>query len=439
MKKFGLFLSDILALYGSLLLTLYIRYGKLEDFGYYHNLHLIPFGITFVLWLIIFYIADLYEPKTFRNNLDFYSSLFPSILIASSISIIFFYFIPFFITPKTNLFIFIVLFTGFEVINRFLWNKLFETKFKKSVLIIGSDQHTEELIKFIKGHPQMGYEIKYIFDVGDENVRRISKLVNNGSIDTVIVAPDAYKHSKLINTFYKTLIHKISFYNSATFYEKITGRVLLGAIDQIWFLENLGGAKKKTYELAKRVIDIIFSILLGVMSLVFYPFIILIIRSSTPGPIFYRQKRVGQAGEIFEIIKFRTMVQNAEKKTGAVWASDNDPRVTRAGKFLRKSRLDELPQLWNILKGDMAFVGPRAERPEFQDLLQKNVPFYEERYLIKPGLSGWAQINFRYGSSVEDASEKLKYDLYYIKNRSLTLDLGIILKTIRISLQQSGK
>ena len=132
------------------------------------------------------------------------------------------------------------------------------------------------------------------------------------------------------------------------------------------------------------------------------------------------------------------MNKDAEKGIGAVWALSNDPRITRAGGFMRKTRIDELPQLWNILKGQMAFIGPRAERPEFHESL-KAVPFYEERYLIKPGLSGWAQINFRYGSSVADAAEKLKYDLYYIKNRSLVLDLGIALKTIRIMFQRSGK
>ncbi len=132
------------------------------------------------------------------------------------------------------------------------------------------------------------------------------------------------------------------------------------------------------------------------------------------------------------------MNKDAEKDTGAVWASQDDPRITPVGRFMRKTRIDEFPQLWNILKGEMSFVGPRAERPEFHERL-KAVPFYEERYLIKPGLSGWAQINFRYSSSVADAAEKLKYDLYYIKNRSFILDLGIALKTIRIMFQRSGK
>jgi len=178
---------------------------------------------------------------------------------------------------------------------------------------------------------------------------------------------------------------------------------------------------------------------MGVASLALYPFIILAIKISSPGPIFYRQKRLGQAGKVFEIIKFRTMDQNAEKFTGAVWTVEGDPRITKIGNLLRKMRLDELPQLWNILKGEMSFVGPRAERPEFHEQLKQEIPFYEERYIIKPGLSGWAQINYRYGSSVADAAEKLQYDLYYIKNRSLILDLGIILKTVNIALKQAGR
>jgi lipopolysaccharide/colanic/teichoic acid biosynthesis glycosyltransferase len=139
------------------------------------------------------------------------------------------------------------------------------------------------------------------------------------------------------------------------------------------------------------------------------------------------------------MLKFRTMIKDAENSNGAVWAQQDDRRITRAGKFLRKTRLDELPQLWNILHGEMSFVGPRAERPEFHKELEEKIPFYDERYLIKPGLSGWAQIKFRYGASIKDAAEKLQYDLYYIKNRSFLLDLGIVLKTITIVLRKEGR
>ena len=452
MKKFGLFVSDIALLYGTLVLTLYLRYGE-QSFGRYYHLHSNPFGIIFILWLIIFYIANLYEEKSLRNNLDFYSSFFQTILIASGISMLFFYLIPFFgITPKTNLLIFAALFAAFQTLNRYSWNRLFETKFKKTALIVGLNPHTLELAEFIQGNPQFGYELKYIANLEGtmampssmnvsviEDIKKMQDIVAQESIDTVIVTPEAYRYSEIIDVFYKSIVHRISFYNSVSFYERLTGKILLGSLNQVWFLENLGDAKKKTYEKAKRLFDIVFAVILGVISLVVYPFIIIAISLSSRGPIFYKQKRVGQASKIFEIIKFRTMITDAEKSSGAVWALDNDPRVTRVGKFLRKTRLDEFPQLLNILRGEMSFVGPRAERPEFQELLQNNLPFYEERYLIKPGLSGWAQINFRYGSSVKDAEEKLKYDLYYIKNRSLIFDLGIILKTIRIALQQAGR
>src|SRR3989344_3748653 len=187
MKRFGLFLSDAVVLYGSLLLMLYSRYGSRDNFDYFYNIHLIPFGIIFVLWLIIFYIANLYEPKSLRNSLDFYSVLFQTILTASAISIIFFYFIPIFgITPRTNLFIFIGIFTALISLTRYLWNRLFVTKFKKSVLIVGTDHDVAELSEFIKKHPQLGYELKHTADPKTE-IDKIKTLVDNGSVDTVIV------------------------------------------------------------------------------------------------------------------------------------------------------------------------------------------------------------------------------------------------------------
>src|SRR3989338_5986861 len=454
MKKFLLFISDLAILFGSLLLTLYLRYG--QAFSEKLDFHLVPFSLIFAVWLVVFYIANLYEPAILRNNIYFYSSLLQSILIVSVISVIFFYLIPLFnIAPKTNLAIFIVIFTGLEFGARFGFNKIFEKKFKKSVLIVGLNKQSFELAQFIKNNPQLGYELKCVADLtpnrpdeDEEEFKKfgiiqgldnLEKQVKNEKIDTIVISPEAYQNSETINIFYKSLEQKISFFNLASFYERLTGKVPLGAINQIWFLENLSEGKKRGYELTKRVFDTAFAVIIGVVSLVLYPLIALAIKTSSSGPVFYKQKRFGQSGKTFEILKFRTMRRDAEKETGAVWTTENDPRITRVGNFLRKTRLDEFPQVWNILRGEMSFVGPRAKRPEFHELFQKDVPFYEERYLIKPGLTGWAQINFHYGSSVKDAAEKLKYDLYYIKNRSLLLDLGIILKTIRITLKQAGR
>jgi len=185
------------------------------------------------------------------------------------------------------------------------------------------------------------------------------------------------------------------------------------------------------YDTIKRVIDIIGGIIL---SIIFFPVCMctaIAIKLNSQGPIFAdTPQRVGKNGKLFKLYKFRSMIMDAEKNTGAQWAATKDKRVTRIGKFIRKSRIDEIPQFWNILKGEMSFVGPRPERPEFVETLKKEIPFFNERHLVKPGLTGWAQINFPYGASVEDAKEKLQYDLFYIKNRSIALDISIILKTI---------
>lgn len=441
MRKSAIFFLDTIVLYTSLVITLFIRYWERRaEFDRLFNLHLIPFSVIFVGWLTVFYIAGLYDHRNFRNTAGFYSGFFRAIAVAGVISIVLFYLIPaLIITPKTNLFIFIIIFGALESANRFLFNRVAEKNFKKPALIVGSSPQATELAQFIKENPQFGYDLKHILNPKQIKAEELEQLIAAEKIHTVIVESEAYQAPEIINSFFKAIEKKITFYGLASFVERLTGRVPLGAINQIWFLENLSEGNKRAYELAKRLSDIIFSAALGLLSLFVYPFIILVIKLDSRGPVFYKQKRVGRIGKIFEIIKFRTMRQDAEKSTGAVWAADNDSRITKIGIFLRKTRIDELPQLWNILKGEMSLVGPRAERPEFHAILKKEVPFYEERYLIKPGLSGWAQINFRYGSSVQDAAEKLQYDLYYIKNRSWVLDLGIALKTARIALQQSGK
>jgi exopolysaccharide biosynthesis polyprenyl glycosylphosphotransferase len=168
------------------------------------------------------------------------------------------------------------------------------------------------------------------------------------------------------------------------------------------------------------------------------PFIVLAIRLSSPGPILYRQKRVGRDGAVFHCYKFRTMHADAEADTGPTWATDDDPRITRVGKFMRLSRMDEIPQLWNVLKGDMSIVGPRPERPEFVKALSEQIPHYQLRHGVRPGITGWAQIRYRYGSSINDAKEKLRYDLFYIKNMSAGLDVLVFLETVKVVLLGRG-
>lgn len=448
MKRFFLFLGDVLILYASLYLTLFVRYGT--GFSSQLSLHLVPFSLIFIFWVAAFYIAGLYETNLTKNSPDFYSSLFKSITVSAAFSVLFFYLVPAFqIAPKRNLFIYIAIFTGLVSLWRWLYNRILEKTFKNNTIIVGFDQLSFEFAKFLSKNPQYGYNLKYAFDVSEQaafsfkdvdfrqlrGARDMERILENENIQTVIVSPEAYRLPDIINFFYKAG-RKTNFVNLATAYEKILKKIPLAAINQIWFLENVGG-EKRLFEFIKRTIDAALSIIGAAAFLILYPFIALAIKWETEGPVFYKQPRVGKGGKIFNVIKFRTMVKDAEPN-GALWAQKDDPRVTRVGRFLRKTRLDELPQVWNILKGEMSIVGPRAERPEFVEKLKKEILFYEERLLTRPGLTGWAQVNYGKDLDSNDTKEKLQYDLYYIKKRSLTLDLAVILKTIKTVLSATG-
>ena len=222
------------------------------------------------------------------------------------------------------------------------------------------------------------------------------------------------------------------------FYEEVLGRVPVEHLGQHWFVGRFHANPPTPYRTLKRFMDIMLALVgLSVLAVIF-PFVAAAIYLDSPGPIFYLQERLGRAGRSFRVIKFRSMVPNAERRGQAVWATRRDRRITRVGMFLRRTRLDEFPQFINILKGEMSIVGPRPERPQFVAQLQEQIPFYRTRLSVKPGLTGWGQIKYGYGSSVEDALMKLQYDLYCIKHRSLTLDALVILRTIKVMLAFKG-
>lgn len=226
--------------------------------------------------------------------------------------------------------------------------------------------------------------------------------------------------------------------DAPAFYEQMTGKLLLENITPSWFIFSHGFKVTFFLRILKRMIDL-FCAVSGLLILFpVLPFIALVIKLDSPGPILFRQTRVGEGEKLFDLFKFRSMRQDAESGTGAVWAKENDPRVTRIGEFLRKSRIDEIPQLFNVLRGDMSLVGPRPERPEFVQKLSEVIPYYSERHYVKPGVTGWAQVRYPYGASVEDAIEKLRYDLYYIKNISLPFDIMIIMETVKVVLFRRG-
>jgi sugar transferase (PEP-CTERM system associated) len=221
-------------------------------------------------------------------------------------------------------------------------------------------------------------------------------------------------------------------------YEAITGKVPIESVRLGWLLFSPGCYASQLFLAYKRFASLVVSTVGLLLSLPLLPFIVLAIKLTSPGPVMYRQKRVGRDGAVFECCKFRTMRADAEADIGPTWALDDDPRITRVGKFLRLSRMDEIPQLWNVLRGDMSMVGPRPERPEFVDALSREIPYYQLRHTVRPGITGWAQVRYKYGRSIEDSKEKLRYDLFYIKNMSIGLDLLTFIQTLKVILVGRG-
>jgi len=266
----------------------------------------------------------------------------------------------------------------------------------------------------------------------------IHKIVSEGKVDRIIVAMEERRGRFPTEELLKCKMEGISVEEGIAFYEQLTGKLLIERAYPSFLIFSDGFIKTTYHHVVKSAMDLFLSCI-GLI--IFFPimaFIALAIKVSSSGPIFYRQERVGKNGKTFVLLKFRSMGEDAEKETGPVWAEENDKRVTPIGKIIRKLRLDEIPQLINILRGEMSFVGPRPERSHFIEQLKDKIPFYEKRHAVKPGITGWAQIEYPYGASKNDALEKLKYDLYYIKNISLFLDLEILFRTLKIVLFGRG-
>jgi sugar transferase (PEP-CTERM system associated) len=231
----------------------------------------------------------------------------------------------------------------------------------------------------------------------------------------------------------------VSFDHLAAVYETYTGKIAVENLRPSWLIFSPGFRKSRLLSVTKRLLDLMLAAVGLVLALPLMAVIALLIRLTSTGPVFYHQRRVGQHGRIFVLHKFRSMCHDAEAATGPVWASrQGDSRVTSVGGWLRRLRVDELPQLWNVLRGDMSFVGPRPERPEFVSELARHIPFYGQRHIVRPGITGWAQVRYTYGASTEDALQKLQYDLFYIKNLSISLDLFIVLSTVKTVLRGRG-
>ncbi len=431
-----LVLGDILVFYLALILALILRYGNYWMVNFFD--HFKPFSIILILWLLIFEISGLYEKKRLKNNVDFLKTLFAAIILNVFVAITFFYLLPFYgITPKTNLFIFSLIFIFIEFIWRRYFNKfLVDIVPATKVLMIANGKVSYEIFDFLTKNKQLGYEIKYFWPASQipqdlQNASQWKNFVYKNLIDIIVLPFEFKKDSNFSKIFYELLSLRVIIYDTPYFYELIFKKIPLAEINESWFLDKIL-EKEKFYDSLKRGLEFVFALLLFWF---LFPLLVLIgilIKLTSKGPVIYKQIRVGENNKDFVLYKFRTMHKDAEKD-GPKWKTSGnyDPRFTFIGRFLAKTHLDELPQLINILKGDLSFVGPRPERPEFVKVLEEKIPYYNIRHLIKPGITGWAQINYKYGASIEDTYEKLQYDIFYLKNRSIVLDLIILIKTIK--------
>jgi len=431
--KFVLVIVDVFLMYGALLLVLAVRYGDFSFLpGPQTRIFLFHFSFISLFWLLFLFLLDFYEIPPLKKVFDFFRNLLIFIFLAGALGVIYFYLRPeALIAPKTILISDLLIFSLFLCGWRYIFSRILKLQnFREKIVMVGSPAELKDLSPDLLN--QNGYELVASFNSNsDFEFLKLKETIEKEKVNSIVLGFNFYKNEQWVQQIFQNLPLKLNYISLDNFYENLTKKVPIEMIDEVWFLENLSRSEKRTEEILKRGLDVFFSVIGLLVTVIFFPFIALAIKIDSPGSIFYTQKRVGKDGKVFTLYKFRTMKASAEKE-GPQWAAPNDPRITSVGKILRPIYLDELPQFFNIFKGDISFVGPRPERPEFVAQLKKEIPYYEIRHLVKPGFTGWAQINYHYGASVEEAKEKLKYELYYIKNRSFFLDLSIVLKTIGI-------
>jgi len=321
---------------------------------------------------------------------------------------------------------------------------------RERLLLVGTSPAALALARELEQRQNLGVEVVGFVDIDPDhhdrqtnarvvgNIEDIPAIVANRSVDRVVVNLSDARGQLPMNTLLDMKLQGVTFDHLASVYEEYTGKIAVENLRPSWLIFSTGFRKPPSLVAMKRVVDVCAA---GVGMVLAAPLMLAVatlIKLVSRGPALYRQQRVGEHGQVFTLYKFRSMRTDAEAKTGAVWARDNDDRIIPGGKFIRKTRLDELPQLWNVLRGNMSFVGPRPERPEFVGELTRAIPFYGQRHVVKPGITGWAQVRYSYGSTVDDAMEKLQYDLFYIKNLTIALDLFVIFLTVKTVILRRG-
>ncbi len=436
--------GDIAVFAASLWLTLWLRYLETPSTELY-MLHLRPFSLLFAAWVVVFFLAGLYGRHTriFRSRLT--TTILYTQIVNMMIAALFFFFIPSFgLSPKTILVLYLVVSFLFIFAWRgILFTRLPRSKKLKGVLIArGADARA--LADEIARDPHATFAFDYVIDTSvaptHEVIQQACRVAEEDDVTFLVADFSDPAVSAALPIIYDAAFQKNRFalVEASELYQEVFERVPLSLINYQWVLSN--AASSRVYDIVKRFIDITGAIVLGALSFLLYPFIMLAIKLDDGGPVFISLPRIGRYQRTIHIVKFRSMTGNDEGDYGA--RGKSQLQVTRIGTWLRLMRIDELPQLWNVLKGDLSFIGPRPEAPSLGDTYNARIPYYNARHLITPGLSGWAQLRHdkhpHHGVAVEETKEKLSYDLYYLKHRSLLLDLFVILQTIRVILTARG-
>lgn len=440
-----LLLGDVCVFFLALFMTLILRYQQIPSKEIVET-HLFPFMLLFAIWALLFLITGLYD-----RHISLVRKKIPALVLRVQFfnvlcAALLFFIFPLGIEPKTNLAIYLLISTTFIIVWRlYIYPKIGTSK-PIRVLVIGDSEEAVAIARVFAHNPFYKNMKAFLLSKADipdfEEFRSaLLRFVRLGSTDIVIADMRDPYATRLISDFYTLVFVNagIQFLNLPKVYEQLHHRVPPSLIEESWLLEHVvTGSPHYAYDALKRIIDVLGAVILLIPSLLLFPFIMLAIVYEDGGTIFYSAERVGRFNKNVRILKFRTM-------TGRDHPSDalkSTLRVTRVGSFLRKTRLDELPQLFNILKGDLSFIGPRPEIPTLVEVYSRNIPYYNMRHLTKPGLSGWAQINNfdvpRGGVDIPRTIDKLSFDLYYLKNRSFLLDIEIALKTINTLFMRTG-
>jgi sugar transferase (PEP-CTERM system associated) len=448
-----LLFGEAILVYGAVIGAVYLRVGIDDAYFELVDKHgLWKAGMALFFCLAAFYLFDLYDFVVMHDRRELVLRLVQALGLAWVALALSFYFFPAVMLGRSIALIALPLALTLMVawrvsIHWFLGHP----DFGERILIVGSGDAAVDVAREVLSRPDAGYRVVGFIGTDSELLGKslinprviglteeLGDIVNSEKIDRIVVAMGERRGQFPIDKLLQlSLAGRVWIEEGAAFYERVTGRVSLSMIRPSWLIFTGPGRQKKFASLSRIAVHRSAALIGFLLSLPIVIVTAILIKLESRGPVFYKQERVGKNGRTFVLVKFRSMRVDAEKE-GPVWASKGDDRTTRVGRVIRKVRIDEIPQFWNIIKGDMNFVGPRPERPHFVAQLAQEIPYYEQRHLIAPGLTGWAQIKYPYGASIEDARQKLQYDLFYIKNHGLVFDAIILFETVKIILFGRG-